>query len=53
MSEIKLDKMNEDYIWKSSIGVEGGVHLIEIKEDDSSYCVNCLYYGYIETLQGG
>lgn len=42
--------MNKEYSWKSSIGIEGGVHLIEIKPSDSNYCINCLYYGYIESI---
>lgn len=50
MKKKDLENMNKDYIWKSSLGIDGGVHLIENLPNDSDYCLDCLYFGYIESI---
>jgi hypothetical protein len=43
----------ENYIWKSSTAKKGGITMVEIKKDDSNYCVDCLYIGYVENFEPG
>lgn len=50
---IDEEDMNRVYDWKSSIGIEGGIHMMEILPEYPGYCVNCTYYGYIESIQDG
>jgi hypothetical protein len=50
----ELDAPSKDnYIWKSSTAHKGGVTMLEIKKDDSNYCVDCLYIGYVENYAPG
>ena len=42
-----------NYSWKTSTGRMGGLTAIEINPNDSEYCVECTYIGYIEAKEEG
>lgn len=48
-----MDNLNQDYKWKTNFGVEGGIHLVEIPPNDPDYCIDCIYYGFIESITAG
>lgn len=48
-----LENLNENFKWKTNFGIEGGIHLVEISPKDPDYCINCIYYGFIESVSAG
>ena len=42
-----------NYKWKASLGPKGGITSLRIPASDSDYCSNCLYIGYLDSLEDG
>jgi hypothetical protein len=44
---------NANYKWKASLGPKGGITSLRIPANDPDYCSNCLYIGYLDSLEDG